>query len=65
LGSYGAALGSSTTAIGLSADRPEEENSLDQPRKVVPTTRTIPCSGADLSYDFPANSVTVLRLPLR
>lgn len=61
----GAALGSSATAIALSADRPEEENSLDQPLHVAPTTRTIPCSGTDLSYDFPANSVTVLRLPLR
>ena len=61
----GAMLGGPATAIALSSDRPEEENSLEQPNKVAPVTRTVICSSSDLSYNFPANSVTVLRLPLR
>jgi alpha-L-arabinofuranosidase len=61
----GTALGGSATSITLSSDRPEEENSLEQPHKVAPVTRTFNCSGADLSYSFPPNSVTVLRLSLR
>jgi alpha-L-arabinofuranosidase len=52
------------TAITLSSDKPEDENSLDQPARVAPVRRTFACSGADVRYSFPANSVTVLRLPL-
>lgn len=53
------------TATVLSSDNPQDENSLDQPRKIAPTTRTFSCSGASLRYSFPANSVTVLRLTIR
>ncbi len=61
----GAALEGSAKAILLSSDQPEDENSLEQPQRVAPVTRTFTCSGAELSYDFPPNSVTVLRLPMR
>jgi alpha-N-arabinofuranosidase len=52
------------TAITLSSDKPEDENSLDQPARVAPVRRTFAGSGSDFRYSFPANSVTVLRLPL-
>jgi alpha-L-arabinofuranosidase len=61
----GAAVAGSGTAIVLASEKPEDENSLDQPLKVAPVTRTVTCSGSDLRYSFPPNSVTVLRLPLR
>jgi alpha-L-arabinofuranosidase len=60
----GASLSGSGTAIVLSSDRPEDENSLDKPLNVAPVTQRLNCSGTSLSYDFPGNSVTVLRLPL-
>ncbi|HLH53642.1 MAG TPA: alpha-L-arabinofuranosidase C-terminal domain-containing protein [Verrucomicrobiae bacterium] len=53
------------TAIVLSSDSPQDENSLDQPTRVAPVTRTFDCSSPNLRFKFPANSVTVLRLPLR
>jgi alpha-L-arabinofuranosidase len=61
----GATLHGTGTAIILSSGNPQDENTLDQPRKVAPTTQTVACSGSDLRYSFPANSVTVLRLPLK
>ena len=61
----GGAFTGTGTAIVLSSDQPQDENSLDQPLKVVPTTHTLACSGTGFSYNFPANSVTVLRLPFR
>ena len=61
----GAALGGTGKAIVLSSEHPEDENSLDRPDSVSPKTRALALQGAELHYDFPANSVTVLRLPLR
>jgi len=61
----GSVLGTTGTAIGLSSNSPEDENSLEQPEKVAPVKGPIPLSGSSLHYSFPGNSVTVLRLPLR
>lgn len=61
----GAAMAGTGKAIVLSSDQPQDENSLDQPFRVVPVTRNLACSGTELSYNFPPNSVTVLRLPYR
>lgn len=58
----GAKLASTGTAIVLSAADPAAENSLDEPTKVAPVTRTLTCAGSTLHHVFPANSVTVLRL---
>jgi alpha-L-arabinofuranosidase len=49
-------------ATVLASDQPEDENSLEQPTKVVPITRTLSCAGTQLRHTFPPNSVTVLRL---
>jgi len=57
----GAGIARKATAIVLSSHSPADENSLDQPTKVVPVTRQITCSGSTLRHTFPANSVTVLR----
>jgi alpha-L-arabinofuranosidase len=60
----GARVGREATAVVLSSEKPEDENTLDAPNKVVPARRTFTCSGSAFRYNFPANSVTVLRLPL-
>jgi alpha-L-arabinofuranosidase len=39
-----------------------DENSLDQPRKVFPTTRKLKGLGPQFKHSFPANSLTVFRL---
>ena len=61
----GATLGSVGKEIVLSSERPEDENSLEQPNKVMPRTRQLPLGQPLLEHTFPGNSVTVLRLPLR
>ncbi|MCX6915440.1 MAG: hypothetical protein NT167_20745 [Verrucomicrobia bacterium] len=53
------------TVIVLASDKPEDENTLDQPTKVKPVTCKLNDAGATFRHTFPANSVTVLRLKLR
>ena len=50
------------TVTTLSSGNTNDENSIEQPTKVVPSTRTLNASGNSFNYDFPANSITVLRL---
>jgi hypothetical protein len=40
---------------------PEDENSLANPTKVIPSTGTF-AAGTSFTYRFPAYSVTVLRI---
>ena len=40
-----------------------DENSLERPTKVAPVTRTVANPGPTFRHAFPANSVTVIRLP--
>ena len=54
-----------TTATVLASDKPEDENTLEQPAKVKPFTRKLNDAGAAFRHTFPANSVTVLRLKLQ
>jgi len=54
----------STTAvqlIELTSANPTDENSLEQPTKVAPTTRSIHVAGPRFQHAFPGNSLTVLR----
>jgi alpha-L-arabinofuranosidase len=44
---------------------PLEENSLDAPMRVSPTTRTVRVAGTTFEHAFPANSFTVMRLGTR
>jgi alpha-L-arabinofuranosidase len=60
----GVVLGRTGTAIVLSSNAPEDENSLEQPLKIAPVKHSLDLSGSALRYSFPGNSVTVLRLPL-
>jgi alpha-L-arabinofuranosidase len=52
-------------AIVLVSDKPEDENTLEQPTKIKPVTLTLNNASAAFHYTFPANSVTVLRLKLQ
>jgi alpha-L-arabinofuranosidase len=61
----GATLGPSATATTLSSGSAQDENSLEQPTKVVPVTRELTCGGSDLKLSFAGNSLTVLRLKIQ
>jgi alpha-L-arabinofuranosidase len=49
----------------LTSANPEDENSLEEPRKVAPVERTITFAGPRFRHTFPAHSVSVLRLKTR
>jgi alpha-L-arabinofuranosidase len=61
----GARVRRTATGIVLAADKPEDENTLEQPTKVKPVTFKKDDAGAAFRHTFPANSVTVLRLKLQ
>jgi alpha-L-arabinofuranosidase len=61
----GAQVRRTATGIVLAADKPEDENTLEQPTKVKPVTFKLDDAGAAFRHTFPANSVTVLRLKLQ
>jgi alpha-L-arabinofuranosidase len=46
----------------LTSDRTSDNNSLESPTRVVPTTTKTAISGAKFDYEFPANSLVILRL---
>jgi alpha-L-arabinofuranosidase len=50
------------TAIVLTSEKATDENTLDQPRKVVPVATPVRPSGPNFEHAFPPNSLTVLRL---
>jgi alpha-L-arabinofuranosidase len=52
----------SATASVLTSPGADDENTLDEPLKVVPATRPVAGAAAHFSYTFPAWSVTVLRV---
>jgi alpha-L-arabinofuranosidase len=49
-------------AYVLTSADPKDENSIAEPTKVVPKQKIAEGVGKDFTYEFPANSVTVLRL---
>ena len=51
--------------IVLASENPTDENTIDNPTKVVPVTKTIDVSGPSLHHTFPGNSVTVMRLKVK
>jgi len=53
----------SATVIVLQGD-PADENSLQEPEKVVPAESRISGLGREFTHTFPANSVTVMRIPV-
>jgi alpha-L-arabinofuranosidase len=52
---------SGTVTVLASAD-PADENSLDEPNKVVPKESPLASAGANFVHSFPGNSVSVIRL---
>lgn len=48
--------------IRLTSDRPEDNNSLGEPTKVVPATVALPPLSEQNLVEFPASSLTVIRL---
>jgi alpha-L-arabinofuranosidase len=57
-------LGSTAQAIVLTSEKPEDENSLEEPTKVSPKTETIDVPGPKFRHTVPGNSLTVLRIPM-
>lgn len=49
-------------AIVLTSGNPRDENSFEEPQKVVPQETSIEVSGPRFEHTLPANSLTVLRL---
>ena len=61
----GAKVGPTVAVTVLASDKPEDENSLDQPTHVAPVTTTISWNGPILRHTFPGNSVTILRVKVQ
>jgi alpha-L-arabinofuranosidase len=52
-------------ATVLTSENSTDENSLTEPTKVAPVTKTINVGGRDFQHAFPGNSVTILRLKVQ
>jgi alpha-N-arabinofuranosidase len=57
-------LASTGKAITLTG-KPEETNSITDPKHLVPVESNVPNVGASFSYTFPPYSITVLQLPVQ
>lgn len=57
--------GSTAKVTTLSSDKLTNENTLDEPSKIVPVTRSLAVSGSDLSYEFAPYSLTIIRVPVK
>lgn len=49
----------------LTSEHATDENTLDNPKKVVPVAQTIPLTGTTLGHSFPGNSLTVIRVQVK
>jgi alpha-L-arabinofuranosidase len=58
-------LGPTARVTVLSSGRLNDNNSLTDPIKVTPLTTTRPAEGGKFSHEFPAHSLTVLRVKTR
>ncbi|HPU55282.1 MAG TPA: alpha-L-arabinofuranosidase C-terminal domain-containing protein [Verrucomicrobiota bacterium] len=61
----GRPAGGTAKAIVLTGPTLDAVNSLDAPRHVAPVESTVQVSGARFRHEFPARSLTVLRIPVR
>lgn len=57
-------IGNGTLTLLTSANL-SDENTLDNPRKVSPVVQKLGATGALFNHEFPANSVSVLRVPAK
>ncbi|HEY8932907.1 MAG TPA: alpha-L-arabinofuranosidase C-terminal domain-containing protein, partial [Rariglobus sp.] len=58
-----AQLSGPARAIVLTSEKPDDENSLAEPRKIAPRTEELTLTGPRFTRGFPGNSLTVLRIP--
>jgi alpha-L-arabinofuranosidase len=58
----GARLSGTADVTVLTSARAEDENSLEQPRKVYPVSGRLAGVGAAFDHTFPPNSLTIFRL---
>jgi alpha-L-arabinofuranosidase len=58
-------LGTEAEATVLTSERTNDNNSMENPSKVVPVTTKLKISGAQFTHDFPANSFTLMRIKIR
>jgi alpha-L-arabinofuranosidase len=56
-------LAATAKAIVLTSAGAADENTFDAPTKVAPREESVPGIGAAFHHTFPANSITVLRVP--
>jgi alpha-N-arabinofuranosidase len=64
-GLSGASAAGRASVTTLTSGGPDGENSLDNPAKVSPKNTAVDVNGTTLPYTFPANSVTVIRVPTK
>jgi alpha-L-arabinofuranosidase len=60
----GAALSSGTATV-LRSDNPLDENTFEEPTKIVPRSSTVAVGGRAISHTFEPYSLTILRLKAR
>jgi alpha-N-arabinofuranosidase len=60
----GASIQKSAEMIVLTSEKPTDENSLDNPTKVAPVTKTVEIAGPKFKMSFAPNSLTILRIPM-
>jgi alpha-L-arabinofuranosidase len=58
-------LAASAEKTVITSARPADNNSLDAPTRVTPTVSQVAVAGPTFSQEFPADSLTVLRLKTR
>ncbi|MEG8988593.1 alpha-L-arabinofuranosidase C-terminal domain-containing protein [Ignavibacteria bacterium 4148-Me] len=56
-------LSNRAKVIFLTSKSPLDENSLEEPTKVLPKTEMVKLSGTVLNRTFPGNSLTIIRIP--
>lgn len=49
----------------LSSEKLADNNSIDMPARIAPVAAAFPAAGDHFSYQFPANSLTVIRVPIQ
>jgi alpha-L-arabinofuranosidase len=61
----GVRIASEPLAAVLTSENGADENSLDQPTRIVPKPQKVTLSGSGFRHTFPANSVTAFKLKVR
>jgi alpha-L-arabinofuranosidase len=51
--------------ITLSSERLADNNSFEQPAKVAPVEGVLETAGDHFSFQFPPNSLTIVRVPIQ